>query len=111
MVYVFEHGDTAQKTRPFLCVQGKLAGDNLTVVVCHLPSRGHDNIYREDVLYFTAMAAYKYAYYSVPEKQRERYMTFLDDYYNFVSEYPQSKYKAELDGLYKKVSKIVKKDN
>ena len=47
-LYVFEHGDTAQKTRPFLCVQGKLAGDNLTVVVCHLPSRGHDNIYRED---------------------------------------------------------------
>ena len=70
-----------------------------------------DNIYREDVLYFTAMAAYKYAYYSVPEKQRERYMTFLDDYYNFVSEYPQSKYKAELDGLYKKVSKFLKKEN
>ena len=46
--YVFEHGDTAQKTRPFLCVQGKLAGDNLTVIVCHWPSRGHDNIYRED---------------------------------------------------------------
>lgn len=46
--YVFEHGDTAQKTRPFLCVQGKLAGDNLTVVVCHWPSRGHENIYRED---------------------------------------------------------------
>ena len=47
-LYVFEHGDTAQKTRPFLCVQGKLAGDNLTILVCHLPSRGHDNIYRED---------------------------------------------------------------
>ncbi len=47
-LYVFEHGDTAQKTRPFLCVQGKLAGDNLTVIVCHMPSRGHDNVYRED---------------------------------------------------------------
>ena len=32
-LYVFEHGDTAQKTRPFLCVQGKLAGDNLTILV------------------------------------------------------------------------------
>ena len=45
--YVYENGDTARKTRPFLCVQGKLAGDNLTVVVCHWPSRGADGIFRE----------------------------------------------------------------
>ena len=37
-LYVYENGDTARKTRPFLCVQGKLAGDDLTVVVCHWPS-------------------------------------------------------------------------
>ena len=45
--YVYENGDTTRATRPFLCVQGKLAGDNLTVVVCHWPSRGHENIFRE----------------------------------------------------------------
>lgn len=45
--YVYENGDTTRQTRPFLCVQGKLAGDNLTVVVCHWPSRGHENIFRE----------------------------------------------------------------
>ena len=70
-----------------------------------------DNQYREEILYFTAMASYKYALNSVEEKKRERYMTFIDDYFNFVSEYPQSKHKAELDGIYKKVSKIVKKEN
>ena len=70
-----------------------------------------DNQYREEILYYTAMAAYKYALNSVEEKQRERYMTFIDDYYNFVGEYPQSKHKAELDGIYKKVSKIIKKEN
>ena len=70
-----------------------------------------DNQYREDILYYTAMAAYKYAYNSVPEKQRERYMTFVDDYLNFVGEYPDSKYKAELDGIYKRVNKIIKKEN
>ena len=70
-----------------------------------------DNQYREDILYYTAMAGYKYALNSVPEKQRERYMTFIDDYFNFVSEFPQSKYKAELDGIYKRVNKIIKKDN
>ena len=57
------------------------------------------------------MAAYKYAQNSVEEKQRERYMTFMDDYFNFVSEYPQSKYKSELDGIYKRVNKIIKKEN
>ncbi len=67
-----------------------------------------DNRYREDVLYYTAMSAYKYALNSVEEKQRERYMAFMDDYFNFVSEYPQSKYKAELDGIYKKVNRLVK---
>ena len=70
-----------------------------------------DNQYREDILYYTAMAAYKYALNSVEEKQRERYMNFMDDYFNFVSEFPQSKYKSELDGIYKRVNKIIKKEN
>ena len=46
-LYVYENGDTTRQTRPFLCVQGKLAGDNLTVVVCHWPSRGAEGIFRE----------------------------------------------------------------
>jgi len=68
-----------------------------------------ENQYREEILYYTAMASYKYALNSVEEKQRERYMAFMDDYLNFVSEYPESKHKAELDGIYKKVNKMVKK--
>ena len=46
-LYVYENGDTAHATRPFLCVQGKLAGDPLTVIVCHWPSRGAEGIFRE----------------------------------------------------------------
>ena len=61
-----------------------------------------DNIYREDVLYFTAMASYKYALNSIPEKQKERYLAFIDDYYNFVGEYPESSKRKELDGYYAK---------
>jgi len=64
-----------------------------------------DNIYREDVLYYTAMSSYHYARLSVREKQKERYLVFVDDYLNFVSEYPESRYRHELDGLYKKVQK------
>lgn len=64
-----------------------------------------DNIYREDILYYTAMASYKYASMSVEEKKKERFLTFCDDYLNFVSEYPESAYRKELDSLYAKVKK------
>jgi outer membrane protein assembly factor BamD len=40
---------------------------------------------------------------SVPEKQKERYLTFQDDYLNFVGEYPESSHRKELDSLYNKV--------
>ena len=70
-----------------------------------------DNRSREEILYYTAMAAYKYAFNSIPSKQRERYLVFVDDYFNIVSEYPESKYLKELEGLYNKVQKLLKKDN
>lgn len=70
-----------------------------------------DNRYREEVLYYTAMSAYKFAVNSVPEKQRERYLVFVDDYLNIIGEYPESEYRKELDKIYVKVQKILKIDN
>ena len=70
-----------------------------------------DNRYREEILYYTALAAYKYALNSVESKQRERYLVFVDDYFNMVSEFPESKYVKELEDLYNKVQKQLKKDN
>lgn len=64
-----------------------------------------DNIYREEILYLTAMSSYKYAELSVPAKQKERFLVFVDDYLNFAGEYPESKHMSELDKLYKKVRK------
>lgn len=64
-----------------------------------------ENIYREDILYYTAMSSYKYAALSIESKQKERYLVFIDDYFNFVGEFPESKYRRELDGLYKRVKK------
>lgn len=69
-----------------------------------------DNQYREEIEYYTAMASYKYALNSIQEKQKERYMTFTDDYYNFVGEFPESKHRKELDNLFGKVQKILKKE-
>ena len=62
-----------------------------------------ENMYREEVLYYTAMSSYKYASLRVPSKQKERFMLFIDDYFNFVGEYPESKHRRELDSLYKRV--------
>ena len=67
-----------------------------------------DNIYRKDVLYFTAMASYKYAVHSVKEKQKERYLTFIDDYYNYIGEYPDAAERKELDALYAKALTFTK---
>jgi len=70
-----------------------------------------DNRFREDILYYTALSAYKYALNSVATKQRERYLVFVDDYFNVVSEYPDSARRRSLDPLYKRVQKILEKNN
>ena len=68
-----------------------------------------DNIYREDIMYYVVLSSYKYALNSVSEKQRERYMNFTDEYFSFVTEFPDSQYRKELDGLSKKVNKILER--
>ena len=45
--YVHDPGDDARPTRGFLTVQGEMAGDKLTVIVCHWPSRGATAHYRD----------------------------------------------------------------
>ena len=69
-----------------------------------------ENIYREDILYYIAMSSYNYAHNSVQSKQKERYLTFLDDYLNFVGEIPESHYRKELDNVYRKAQKALGRD-
>lgn len=69
-----------------------------------------DNIYREDILYYIAMSAYNYAHMSVPQKQKERYLTFVDDYLNFISEIPESRYRKSLDIVYRRAQKALGKN-
>ena len=69
-----------------------------------------ENIYREDILYYIAMSSYKYAHLSIPEKQRERYLIFVDDYFNFIGELPDSHYRKELDMVYRRVQKALGKN-
>lgn len=64
-----------------------------------------DNIYREDILYYIAMSSYHFAQMSVPSKRTERYLVFIDDYFNFVGEFPDSPYAKELRALYGRAQK------
>ncbi|MBR1705538.1 MAG: outer membrane protein assembly factor BamD [Bacteroidales bacterium] len=66
-----------------------------------------DNLYREDILYYTAMSSYHYARLSVPARQKERYLTFVDDYLNFIGELPDSRYRRELDVMYRRSQKAL----
>ena len=62
-----------------------------------------DNVYREEILYYSAMSSYKFASNSVTAKRKERFLVFQDDYLNFIGEYPESAHRKELDALYEKV--------
>ena len=53
------------------------------------------------------MSSYRFAYLSVRSKQKERYMTFVDDYLNFIGEIPESPYRRELDIMYKRALKAL----
>lgn len=66
-----------------------------------------ENIYRENILYYIAMSSYKFANLSVAAKQKERYLTFIDDYLNFVGEMPDSPYRKELDALYRRAQRAI----
>ena len=66
-----------------------------------------DNMHREEILFYAAMASYKYADMSIASKQKERYMLFVDDYLNFIGEYPESQRRKELDRLYKKAKEKI----
>ena len=68
-----------------------------------------ENLYREDIPYYIAMSSYKYASLSVPEKQKERYLAFIDDYFNFIGELPDSHYRKELDVVYARAQKALGK--
>ena len=68
-----------------------------------------ENIYREDILYYIAMSSYKYADQSIPSKQKERFLAFVDDYYNFIGELPETKYRRELDTIYAKAQRALGK--
>ena len=62
---------------------------------------------REDFAILILRAKFALAAFSVEAKKEERYHNAIDEYYGFVTEYPESKYLKEAQNLFKKAEKYV----
>lgn len=65
---------------------------------------------REDFAILILRARFQLAQMSVEEKKEERYHNAIDEYYGFVTEYPESKHMKEAQALFAKAQKYVQKD-
>ncbi len=62
---------------------------------------------REDFAILILRAKFAMAQLSVEAKKEERYHNAIDEYYGFVTEYPESKYMKEAKALFAKAAKYV----
>ena len=62
----------------------------------------------EEVMYLIVKSSFELAENSVEELRHERYLDTIDNYYNFISEYPETKFKKDVDKIYKASQKFVK---
>lgn len=69
-----------------------------------------DSRYREEALYLVLRSNYLYASNSVKGKQAERYQQAVDEYYNFISEFPESKYSKSAKDMYEKSLESIESD-
>ncbi|MDR2449051.1 MAG: outer membrane protein assembly factor BamD [Prevotellaceae bacterium] len=68
-----------------------------------------ENRYREDILYLVMSSSYMIAKNSVSSKQKDRYQTVVDEYYNVISEYPNTKYRKEVDRMQQEALEFLEK--
>lgn len=66
-----------------------------------------DTKYREELMYMLLKAKYLLAIGSIEEKKHERLSSALDEYYTFVDEYPESKYRKDAEKYFAATSKLL----
>ena len=63
--------------------------------------------YKEQLQMIILKARFQEAYQSVDEKKIERFREVVDEYYSFINDYPDSKYRDEADNILKIANKYV----
>ena len=66
------------------------------------------NAYHEEFNWLIMQAKYQQMVNSFVEKRQERARDAQDEYYNFVTEYPNSKHRKEAERMYVQIKKMVK---
>lgn len=69
-----------------------------------------DTKYREEMMYLKLNSLYNYALNSIPDKQKERYQSALDEYYSFKEEFPEGVYQKDAVKIYELTGKYLKID-
>ncbi len=64
--------------------------------------------YREEIMFLLLKSKFMLASKSIQSKQTERYQDTVDEYYSFITEFPESKNKKEADDMYAVASKYIK---
>ncbi len=58
--------------------------------------------YKEEIMYKIVVSAYNFANNSIQEKKQERLESAQNDYYDFITLFPESRYVNELNKYYKR---------
>ncbi len=66
-----------------------------------------DSPYREELMYMVLKSKYLLAINSIEDKKTERLSSALDEYFSFVDEFPDSKYRQEVDKFYNTVANLL----
>ena len=64
--------------------------------------------YRQELLMLILNSKYEQAVQSVEEKKTDRYRSTIDEYYNYINEFPTGKFRKEADRILNESKKIVK---
>jgi len=64
--------------------------------------------YREELTMLILDSKYEQAMQSIEEKKADRYRSTIDEYYNYVNEFPTGKYRKQADKILNESKKVVK---
>ena len=68
------------------------------------------NSYQEELSWLVFASKYQQMVNSFEEKKIDRARDTQDEYYSFITEFPESKHRKEADKLFKEITKTLAKD-
>ncbi len=66
--------------------------------------------FREEIMFLILKSSYLLAFNSIEKKKKERYQETIDEYYSFMTEFPDSKHRKEADRIYENSAEILNID-